>query len=212
MMDPSHNFKKIRNCVEKSSPCDKTARHLVKDGKDIVWDHWKQAYAFSISNHFRTNCRLTSDHFTLSPTLRMRNHLADDVLSTGMINVFEYYKASLIQKVKDGSMLDQTIEFTRQCSILIKNFKSKLPYSQPDDSRFDENLAVLEWFLDWEKKLKMSTQLYSYVVRLQFTRATANRNKSYKNENSWIRLLYYCRYVPIIAITLAHSTENLNLR
>eukprot|EP00112_Aurelia_sp_Birch-Aquarium-sp1_P000832 Seg108.1 transcript_id=Seg108.1/GoldUCD/mRNA.D3Y31 product="hypothetical protein" protein_id=Seg108.1/GoldUCD/D3Y31 len=154
MMDPSHNFKKIRNNVEKSSASGKTTRHLMIGDKEILWSHWRASYAFDCRSGIRTFQKLTDEHFELTPCSRMRNHLADDVLSPRMSELMLCYKSSLLARHVDGSFLDTTIEFLENCSILLKNFKSKAPYKSPDDSRFIENESVLHWLDDWEKTTK----------------------------------------------------------
>eukprot|EP00112_Aurelia_sp_Birch-Aquarium-sp1_P011554 Seg2427.7 transcript_id=Seg2427.7/GoldUCD/mRNA.D3Y31 product="hypothetical protein" protein_id=Seg2427.7/GoldUCD/D3Y31 len=85
MMDPSHNFQKLRNNVEKSSCNGKTTRHLIYNGCPILWSHWKSAYEFDCTVCCpRTYAKFSDAHFVLTPSSRMRNHLADDVLCKRM--------------------------------------------------------------------------------------------------------------------------------
>lgn len=75
-----HNFKKLRNNLEKSTDTGKFTRHLQYKGGVILWKHWKQAYEEDRMHGIRTFHRLSDEHFELTPTSRMRNHLADEVL------------------------------------------------------------------------------------------------------------------------------------
>ena len=79
-----HNIKKIRNNIEKSA-LSGTARCLTKDGKYILWSHWKEAYIWD-QKHNSAHCheRLKEDHFELTASSRMRNGLAEDVLDKKM--------------------------------------------------------------------------------------------------------------------------------
>ena len=79
-----HNFKKVRNNVEKSSSCGK--RTLRIGGKYIYWSHWKEAYhGDQMSNSMPLHERLKEDHFNLTPSSRMRNGLAEDILDKRML-------------------------------------------------------------------------------------------------------------------------------
>ncbi len=43
-------------------------------------------------------------------------------------SAFQDYKDSLTQHGEDGTRLDKSMELLQQCSELLRNFKSKLPY------------------------------------------------------------------------------------
>ncbi len=80
-----HNIKKLRNNVEKSSSHG-GKRILTKGGKNIYWSHWKEAYCWDQnSNSCPIHERLREDHFDLTPSSRMRNGLAEDVLDKRML-------------------------------------------------------------------------------------------------------------------------------
>ena len=79
------NFKKIRNNVEKSNLKGKP-RCLTVGGKKILWSHLVDAYKFDQSSTtIHLHEKLTEDHFNLDPALRIRNHLAEDVLDKRML-------------------------------------------------------------------------------------------------------------------------------
>ena len=77
--------KKIRNNVEKSNLKGKP-RCLTVGGKKILWSHLVDAYKFDQSSTtIHLHKKLTEDHFNLDPALRIRNHLAEDVLDKRML-------------------------------------------------------------------------------------------------------------------------------
>ena len=84
-----HNFKKIRNNLEKSNASGKTPRHFIYDGQEILWQQWVDAYNHDKTNSISTFRRLSDDHFYLNSASRMRNHLADDVLGEEMVNLMQ---------------------------------------------------------------------------------------------------------------------------
>ena len=83
-----HNFKKIRNNIEKSNK-NKKPRCLILGGKMIIQQIFKEAFnwdqsSFSLPIHEK----LTPLHLELdppSPPACMRNHLAEDVLDQKML-------------------------------------------------------------------------------------------------------------------------------
>ena len=80
-----HNIKKLRNKVEKSYSRG-GKRVLTKGGKNIFWSHWKEAYLWDQkSNSCPLHERLKEEHFELTPSSRMRNGLAEDVLDKRML-------------------------------------------------------------------------------------------------------------------------------
>ena len=93
-----HNFKKIRNNIEKSN-----------DGKRILSKHLIDAYKFDqtlTSIHIRE--KLTKEHFQLDPALRMHNHLSEDVLDNMMhflIKVMNTFKHCYITDLKNTSLI-----------------------------------------------------------------------------------------------------------
>lgn len=84
-----HNFKKIRNNVEKSS-AHGSARCLTYNREHIFWIYWREAYEWDQANN---SCpiheKLKEEHFNLTPSSRMRNGLAEDVLDKKMLYLME---------------------------------------------------------------------------------------------------------------------------
>jgi hypothetical protein len=85
-----HNFKKIRNNLEKSSTTSKT-RYLRIDGEEVLWEQFSKAFEHDQLNSLQTAHHLTQDHFFLTSSSRMRNYLAYDVLGDGMCEVLQVH-------------------------------------------------------------------------------------------------------------------------
>jgi hypothetical protein len=87
-----HNIKKLRNNVEKSSPTGST--RCLKNGDDnIFWKHWKDAYLWDQAcNSCPLHEKLKEEHFQLTPSSRMRNGLAEDVLDKKMLYLMKVSK------------------------------------------------------------------------------------------------------------------------
>ena len=91
-----YNIKKIRNNIEKTAPSG-TAKCLTKDGKFILWSHWKEVYLWDQKyNSAHCHERLQDDHFELTASSRMRNGLAEDVLDKKMFLLMRVFKCSYV--------------------------------------------------------------------------------------------------------------------
>ncbi|XP_031555949.1 uncharacterized protein LOC116292737 [Actinia tenebrosa] len=91
ILDPSYNFKKIRNNLEKSRIGG--VRLLTVGCDHIEWAHLYQAYRWDQnSNSLKIHEELTEDHFNLGYATRMRNHLAEQVLSKKMLYLLQSYR------------------------------------------------------------------------------------------------------------------------
>ncbi|XP_028392672.1 uncharacterized protein LOC114517214 [Dendronephthya gigantea] len=89
IMDCKHKFKKLRNNLEKSS-LSGTVRCFTKAGQHIFWAYWKEAYEWDQrSNSCPIHEKLTEDHFVLTPSSRMRNSLAEDLLDKRMYHLMK---------------------------------------------------------------------------------------------------------------------------
>lgn len=83
-----HNIKKLRNNLEKSRPGG--VRLLSYGDKTIQWSHIYQAYKWDQTrNSLKIHKQLPADHFKLEYATRMRNHLAEDVLSKKMLYLLQ---------------------------------------------------------------------------------------------------------------------------
>ncbi|CAB4015802.1 Hypothetical predicted protein [Paramuricea clavata] len=83
--------KELHNNVEKSSPTGTT--RCLKNGDDnIFWQHWKDAYLWDQAcNSCPLHEKLKEEHFQLTPSSRMRNSLAEDVLDKKMLYLMKAY-------------------------------------------------------------------------------------------------------------------------
>ena len=103
-----HNFKKIRNNIEKSNEAGKP-RCLTVAGKRILWKHLMDAYKFDQTlKAIHIHEKLTEEHFHLDQALRIRNHLAEDVLDNRMhflIKVMDTFKHCYIRNLKNTSQI-----------------------------------------------------------------------------------------------------------
>ena len=80
-----HNFKKIRNNIDNSRESSK--KRLMINGNVIVWEHLYQFYQFDQQNPVPVNRYLTVSHFNLTSGLKMRNHLAEQVMNHEMLHI-----------------------------------------------------------------------------------------------------------------------------
>lgn len=79
-----HNFKKVRNNIEKSNESSKP-RCLTVGGKKILWSQLVKAYQYDQNQTtLHIHEKLTEQHFQLDPASKMRNQLAEDVLDKRM--------------------------------------------------------------------------------------------------------------------------------
>lgn len=76
-----HNFKKIRNSIQKSNPNGKP-RCLQIHGKNTTWKQLKDAHLCDQNNFsLPVHEKFTLQHFELDSAAKMRNHLADSKLT-----------------------------------------------------------------------------------------------------------------------------------
>ncbi|XP_033729442.1 uncharacterized protein LOC117318583 [Pecten maximus] len=165
IMDYSHVMKKIRNNLSKSGHSKNHTKLLIKNSKEITWEHWYKAYQWEISsNPFKVYQQLTNDHFFLTSQSKMRNKLAEDVLNQDMLHLMKCYQKSLGD---DGHHLDGSINLLEQTSILVKNFRDQRPIIDAGDERLTENKKVLSWFRSWEIETspKVEKNLISHQTR-----------------------------------------------
>ncbi|KAL9967256.1 hypothetical protein ACROYT_G025450 [Oculina patagonica] len=162
MVDCKHNFKKIRNNVEKSNLSGKP-RCLTVDGKKILWSHLVEAYKFDqecTSIHIHE--KLKEEHFNLDPALRMRNHLAEEVLDSKMHYLMKAYRRHITENGKDGSTLDSTIKLIEHTSSLIEFFStSKDAIQSKDDTKLQCLDRSLAYFAKWNNEVTKPTQFIS---------------------------------------------------
>jgi hypothetical protein len=70
-----------------------STRCLKNGDYNIFWQHWKDAYMWDqASNSSPLHEKLKEEHFQLTPSSRMRNGLAEDVLDKKMLYLMKVSK------------------------------------------------------------------------------------------------------------------------
>ncbi|KAK3735262.1 hypothetical protein QZH41_008885, partial [Actinostola sp. cb2023] len=87
IMDFSHNIKKLRNNLSKSKASG--TKNLMVGSKCIAWKQWIEAFNWDQANSLPFHHRLTTKHFQLGYSSKMRNHLAEQVLNEDMLNLMK---------------------------------------------------------------------------------------------------------------------------
>ncbi|XP_035660859.1 uncharacterized protein LOC118405460 [Branchiostoma floridae] len=155
IMDPPHNIKKLRNNLEKSTMAG-SARCFQVSGKHILWSHLKESYLHDKTNARApvTSCRIKDQHFLLTPATRMRNHLASDIFSDGMIELLDNYQEFKQDKNGDADSMSATRQYLSAANVFVKTFANTKPIRTMDDPRLVQLDGALQWFLDWEEEVK----------------------------------------------------------
>ena len=161
IMDYSHVIKKIRNSLFASGPDEEHKRSLLHPSGNIYWEYFTKAFTWDCNTHYlRIHRKLTNDHFNLNSYLKMRNHLAEQVLNSDMLILFLEYQKSLnsdmlilfleYQKsLSDPTILDAVIELVTQTSKLVTIFRSHSPIMSMEDPRLAELSSVVDYFHSW---------------------------------------------------------------
>ena len=102
------------------------------------------------SNYLRLHRKLCKDHFLLNSNLKMRNHLAEQVLDSNMLYLMERYQ----QTLPDPSQLNACVSLLRGTSSFISTFRSAEPITSTTDDRLTELGKILAFFTDWEAQYK----------------------------------------------------------
>ena len=148
IMDFSHVIKRIRNCIYASGDEPYSRRHLKSASGSIVWKMLYNAYIWDKQNNtVRIHRRLTDEHFHLDSALKMRNHLAENVLNVEMLNLMRCYQFSLHNKV----ILDAVIELLNVTSTIITIFRSTVPIKDTADERLQQLRTAYHYFDNWKQ-------------------------------------------------------------
>ena len=102
------------------------------------------------NNYLRLHRRLTPDHFQLNSTLKMRNHLAVQVLNSDMLYLLQNYQASMT----NPSDIAATVELVRITSDLIKAYYSSEPITNTQDERLTILASIAAYFHEWHDYCK----------------------------------------------------------
>ncbi|XP_052258149.1 uncharacterized protein LOC127862916 [Dreissena polymorpha] len=148
VMDFSHVVKKIRNNILKSGIHPKSTRILTLTSFfTIQWQMFTDFFNWDQQNALQTHKKLSREHFHLDSQLKMRNHLAEDVLNSEMLHSMKLYKNNLGEK---GEVLNGVIELLENTSKLIEIFRDMRPVKSLDDNRISTLHDVATWFSAWD--------------------------------------------------------------
>lgn len=167
MMDVSHVLKKVRNNIIKSGLHPKSTRLLkLPNQMTVQWQMFIDSYRWDQQNGLQLHRKLTNEHLFPDSQLKMRNYLAEDVLSSEMLHLMKQYQNSIGEK---GKILDGAIELLENTSKIVSIFRDMRPIIHLNDQRLNDLEEVSEWFLKWEvqsgsdKKQLMSQQCHEDI-------------------------------------------------
>ena len=108
IQDTIHVFKKIRNNTESSKLKNRTGlgRYLLLNERCIVWEHWEECFKFNFQSGFAVHNKLSEDHINLTPSSKMRNELAIQVLNKDMLYLMRAYQRTLQNPENLASSID----------------------------------------------------------------------------------------------------------
>ena len=148
IMDFSHVIKRIRNCVYSSGVQPYHIRELQTPSGPIVWKMFYDAYMWDKeTNTLRIHRRLTDEHLRLNSALKMRNHLAENILDFEMLNLMRQYQASM----KNNEVFAAVLQFLGVTSTIIQIFRSPIPIKEISDDRLQELHTAHKYFVDWKQ-------------------------------------------------------------
>ena len=170
-LDCSHVVKKLRNSIYSSGQNENAKRWITHPLGYVEWDHFYDAYIWDQKNHnLRLHRKLTNDHFHLNNALKMRNHLADQVLNSDMLFLMQEYSKYL----EDTPKLKATIELLKHTSNIIDIFRSSLSICSSNDKRLKSFQNSLDFFQTWNsyceahkvkgKSIFFTKESYSYLL------------------------------------------------
>ena len=142
--DIKHCIKKIRNGIESSRETNTLkGKHLLYKDVPIVWEMWQRAFTYNSAHSIRLHHKLTREHIFMTSNLIMRNHLAEDVLSSEMLSLIRAYQKSL----HVGSVLDSAVHLLENTSLLVSMFKDCCcPILFHTDKRLERIRSILKFF------------------------------------------------------------------
>ena len=146
IMDFSHVMKKIRNSFSSSGNSPSHKRNIIHPRGFILWEYFISAYQWDVKTNFlRLHRKLTCEHFFLNCTLKMRNHLAEEVLNSDMLLLFKEYQ----KHIPNPDSLNAIIEVLEVTSPFISIFRSHEPIRTMQDDRITTLSHILGYFSDW---------------------------------------------------------------
>lgn len=159
LMDISHVIKKVRNNILNSGVTQKSTRLLtLPSSYTVQWQMFSDVFFWDQQNAFQIHRKLTCEHFNLDCQLKMRNHLAEEILNVDMLYAMKMYQNTLGEK---GQVLNGAIELLEQTSKLIQIFRDMRPIKCIDDSRIITLRDISAWFLGWTSSIQTNDSIPS---------------------------------------------------
>ena len=206
IMDYSHVIKKIRNSIYASGPSTGDRRNIIHPSGPIYWQHFRDAYTWDCNNHYlRIHRKLTPEHLELNTSLKMRNHLAEQILNSDMLYLMRQYQKTL----SDPSSVEGTVDLLCETSKLVEIFRSHMPLTSLEDERIDQLREVCVHFRDWNYFCK--AQKDSLVTKKDIFITMESYNDLQTCINGFIALCEQCvDGTPIIpALVNSDVVENI---
>ena len=156
-----HGIKKLRNGILSSGPSG--TRMLRKDNNEITWNNFISIYKWDVNhNTVRYYEKLTDSHFFLDTSLKMRNHLADEVLNKRML---ELTNELIKNNPAAEPELRGTVDLLQNTSKVVEIFRDARPITTKEDERLKCLEQFLKWMKDWESSTTDKKQLFSPECR-----------------------------------------------
>ena len=147
IMDVSHVIKKLRNFLFASGSGEQHKRRILHRLGYIDWDMFVNAYMWNCNHHtLRIHRKLSNEHFVLNNSLKMRNHLADQVLNSDMLYLMQSYSQSL----ESPNALHACTNMSKHTALVIDILRSYLPISSPNDERLSDLWSCANFFRNWQ--------------------------------------------------------------
>lgn len=115
-------------------------------------------YEWDQQNGLQLNRKLTREHIYPNSQLKMRNHLAEDVLNLDMLHALKTYQHAIGAK---GEVLNGVIELLEQTSQLVQIFRDRRPIKDKSDSRLHQLKRINDWFTQWEEDIDRDEKISS---------------------------------------------------
>lgn len=83
---------------------------MQKDGREIIWDHWKSAVQWDRDVNTRPVCHKFTDlHLYPNNAEKTKNHLVEEMLNGDFLYLMECFQDSL----HDGTYLNSSIQLVK---------------------------------------------------------------------------------------------------
>ena len=120
-----------------------------------------QTYDFNNKYHLRPDIKLTKSHFYPSNTDKMRNHLAEEVLSEDFLDLMIKYQAT----IEKPQSLESCIKLLSNTAVIVNIFSNiHSPIDSLSDGRVAKILKVIEFFTQWENQFQETKEKERHLM------------------------------------------------